>query len=85
MSWLIPFVIWLGSSALNVLFWMKTPEQWEAFCLKSPRLSGIVRLLRAIGFDLPRAIRALQWITKGYRAIGIQPPPVDDINSKRKA
>jgi len=43
----------------NLLTRFKTPEQWVEFGGKYPRLQNIIRLIRALGIDPVKAIKAL--------------------------
>jgi hypothetical protein len=47
---------------LNVLFRMKSPEQWVEFAEKQPRLAGVVRLIRAAGFDPVKSMESLKQV-----------------------
>lgn len=47
------------SALLVLLLRSRTPEQWVALGESSPRLQGVVRLLRAVGLDPAKAVSAL--------------------------
>ena len=47
--------------ATAVIGW-RTDEQWAALVEGSPRLAGIVKLVRAVGLDVPGVVRALRTI-----------------------
>lgn len=58
-SW--PFV----SALLIVALRSRTPEAWVALAERSPRLHGVIRLLRAIGLDPVKALSAVGQIVTG--------------------
>jgi hypothetical protein len=71
-------VTWLVLSALfNVLTRFKTPEQWVEFGEKHPRVQNIIRLMRALGIDPVKAIKALGAFLAG-KSTSTQPdrPPI---------
>ena len=47
------------SAALILVLRSRTPEQWVALGERSPRVQGVVRLLRAVGLDPAKAVSAL--------------------------
>ena len=47
------------SALLVVVLRSRTPEAWVALGESSPRLQGVVRLLRAVGLDPAKAVSAL--------------------------
>lgn len=47
------------SAALVMVLRSRTPEEWVALGERSPRLQGVVRLLRAVGLDPAKAVSAL--------------------------
>lgn len=53
-------VLWPILSALLVLVLRsRTPEDWVALGERSPRLQGVIRLVRALGLDPVKAVSAL--------------------------
>ena len=52
------------SAALNSAFRAKTPEEWAMICEQSPRFAGVIRLSRAVGLDVHKALEALAQIAK---------------------
>lgn len=51
-------LVWqLASLALNVVLTWRTPEQWDAWVKKTPRLAGVVYITRALGWDIPGLLR----------------------------
>lgn len=56
-------VLWPILSALLVLVLRsRTPEDWVALGERSPRLQGVIRLVRALGLDPVKAVSALTQI-----------------------
>ena len=53
------------SALLLVALRARTPEQWVALGERSPRVQGVVRLLRAVGLDPAKALSALSQIVTG--------------------
>ena len=53
------------SALLLVALRARTPEQWVALGERSPRVQGVVRLLRAVGLDPAKALSALGQIVTG--------------------
>lgn len=58
--------IWPALSALlNIVLRARTAEQWAFMCSEMPRLAASLRLLRALGVDPAKAIRAAQELVAG--------------------
>jgi hypothetical protein len=93
LSWLSDHAasLWPVVSALLVIVLRsRTPEAWVALGETSPRLQGVIRLLRAVGLDPAKALSALGQIVTGraparalqiadtvQRATQAPPPPSD--------
>jgi hypothetical protein len=53
-------IVWLVlTMVFNIATRFKTPEQWVEFGEKYPRIQNLIRLMRAVGIDPVKAIRAL--------------------------
>jgi hypothetical protein len=64
------------SAALVLVLRSRTPEQWVALGERSPRLQGLVRLLRAVGLDPAKAVSAVvQIVTARVPSRPSAPPP----------
>ena len=50
----------LISATLNIMLRKKTPEEWETWALSKPLSALGVELMRALGFDLKKALVAFQ-------------------------
>lgn len=74
-----PTAIWFMATLLNIVFWARTPAQWETFCENNPKLSWVIRISRATGVH-PRKILGLIFsATVSLRKKGFQmEPAVDD-------
>ena len=58
--------LWPALSALlNIVLRARTAEQWAFMCEDMPRLAAGIRLLRALGVDPAKAIRAVQELVAG--------------------
>ena len=58
--------IWPALSALlNIVLRARTAEQWAVVCEEHPRFAAGIRLLRALGVDPAKAIRAVQELVAG--------------------
>lgn len=56
-------VLWpILSAALVLVLRSRTPEDWVALGERSPRLQGVIRLVRALGLDPVKAVSALTQI-----------------------
>lgn len=55
-----PLVWAVGSGLFNLVIRWGTDAQWLAFCEKRPRLSALVRFVRAAGLDPVFAVHALR-------------------------
>lgn len=53
------------SALLIVALRARTPEEWVAMGERSPRVQGVIRLLRAVGLDPAKALSALAQIVTG--------------------
>ena len=59
-------LLWPAFSALlNIVLRARTAEQWAFMCEEMPRLAAALRLLRALGVDPAKAIRAVQELVAG--------------------
>jgi len=68
LEWLYAHAValWPVVSALLIIaLRARTPEEWIAMGERSPRVQGVVRLLRAIGLDPVKALAALGQIVTG--------------------
>lgn len=66
------------SGVLVLVLRSRTPEQWVALGERSPRLQGLVRLLRAVGLDPAKAVSALVQIVTARvpeRPVPVITPP----------
>lgn len=58
--------LWPVVSALLIIaLRARTPEEWVAMGERSPRVQGVIRLLRAVGLDPAKALSALAQIVTG--------------------
>jgi hypothetical protein len=55
-AWML-VVFYVLSGVVTMLLHWKTPEEWEAFAEAQPKLAGAVRVLRAMGWNMPKLIR----------------------------
>jgi len=53
------------SALLIIALRARTPEEWVAMGERSPRVQGVIRLLRAVGLDPAKALSALAQIVTG--------------------
>jgi hypothetical protein len=68
LSWLSDHAtaLWpIVSALLVIVLRSRTPEAWVALGETSPRLQGVIRLLRAVGLDPAKALSALGQIVTG--------------------
>lgn len=79
-----PAETWLiASLVINVALRAKTPEQWVALAERQRVLAACLEVVRALGVDPVRAIRAVQLLAAakaggGAAARIIGSPPADD-------
>lgn len=60
-SWIFSIIGWLVATWLiNELTHFKTEEEWQAYVVLHPRIAFIMKVLRAVGFDRAKVVRALQ-------------------------
>ena len=57
--WILATLWFVLTALFNVLTRFKTPEKWVEFGEKYPRIQNVIRLMRALGFDPVKAIKAL--------------------------
>ena len=58
--------LWPVVSALLIIaLRTRSPEEWIAMGERSPRVKGVIRLLRAVGLDPAKALSALVQIVTG--------------------
>ena len=58
--------LWPVVSALLIIaLRTHSPEEWVALGERSPRVQGVIRLLRAVGLDPAKALSALAQIVTG--------------------
>ena len=53
------------SAVLNVLLRTRTPEEWVERCEKYPRFAAMTRLVRSVGLDPVKMVRALGELVAG--------------------
>jgi hypothetical protein len=53
------------SAVLNVLLRTRTPEEWVERCEKYPRFAALTRLVRSVGLDPVKMVRALGELVAG--------------------
>ena len=53
------------SAVLNVILRTRTPEEWVERCEKQPRLAAFTRLVRSIGLDPVKMVKALGELVAG--------------------
>ena len=56
------------SAALNVILRTRTPEEWVERCEKQPRLAAFTRLVRSIGLDPVKMVKALGELVAGDKS-----------------
>lgn len=57
--WILATLWFVLTALFNLLTRFKTPEKWVEFGENYPRVQNVIRLMRALGFDPVKAIRAL--------------------------
>lgn len=53
------------SAVLNVILRTRTPEQWVERCEKQPRLAALTRLVRSVGLDPVKMVKAIGELVAG--------------------
>jgi hypothetical protein len=53
------------SAVLNVLLRTRTPEEWVERCDRYPRFAALTRLVRSVGLDPVKMVRALGELVAG--------------------
>jgi hypothetical protein len=53
------------SAVLNVLLRTRTPEEWVERCEKQPRLAALTRLVRSVGLDPVKMVKAIGELVAG--------------------
>lgn len=78
-----PLESWLlVSSVVLPILRLKTPEQWVAIADKSPRLHGLMKAMRAAGFDPVGVIKGLIAFLVGKQLpSGTELPPNREVKS----
>lgn len=56
------------SAVLNVVLRTRTPEEWVERCEKQPRLAAFTRLVRSIGLDPVKMVKALGELVAGGKS-----------------
>lgn len=56
------------SAVLNVILRTRTPEEWVERCEKQPRLAAFTRLVRSIGLDPVKMVKALGELVAGGKS-----------------
>lgn len=59
-------VAWpIVSAVLNVILRTRTPEEWVERCEKYPRFAAFTRLVRSVGLDPVKMVKALGELVAG--------------------
>lgn len=77
-AYVVPILVFGAiTGTINAVLRWKTPEDWEAFAAKNKGGALVVRGLRAVGWDMPKLIRAIQRFFKAKLdvALASTPPP----------
>lgn len=53
------------SAVLNVILRTRTPEQWVERCEKYPRFAALTRLVRSVGLDPVKMVKAIGELVAG--------------------
>lgn len=53
------------SAVLNVILRTRTPEQWVERCEKYPRFAAMTRLVRSVGLDPVKMVKAIGELVAG--------------------
>ena len=53
------------SAVLNVILRTRTPEEWVERCEKYPRFAAFTRLVRSVGLDPVKMVKALGELVAG--------------------
>lgn len=53
------------SAVLNVLLRTRTPEEWVERCEKYPRFAALTRLVRSVGLDPVKMVKAIGELVAG--------------------
>jgi hypothetical protein len=53
------------SAVLNVLLRTRTPEEWVERCEKYPRFAAMTRLVRSVGLDPVKMVKAIGELVAG--------------------
>lgn len=62
-------IVWpIVSAVLNVLLRTRTPEEWIERCEKYPRFAAFTRLVRSVGLDPVKMVRALGELVAGGKS-----------------
>ena len=56
------------SAVLNVILRTRTPEQWIERCEKQPRLAAFTRLVRSVGLDPVKMVKAIGELVAGGKS-----------------
>ena len=56
------------SAVLNVLLRTRTPEEWVERCEKQPRLAALTRLVRSVGLDPVKMVKAIGELVAGGKS-----------------
>jgi len=74
-NWL--FAAMILAALLNLALRFKSPEAWVAFCESFPRGASLIRIVRAAGFDPPKALAALIEFVTGKARVDKLDRPLD--------
>ena len=56
------------SAVLNVILRTRTPEEWVERCEKQPRLAAFTRLVRSVGLDPVKMVKAIGELVAGGKS-----------------
>ena len=56
------------SAVLNVILRTRTPEQWVERCEKYPRFAALTRLVRSVGLDPVKMVKAIGELVAGGKS-----------------
>ena len=56
------------SAVLNVLLRTRTPEEWIERCEKYPRFAAFTRLVRSVGLDPVKMVKAIGELVAGGKS-----------------
>ena len=56
------------SAVLNVILRTRTPEEWVERCEKYPRFAALTRLVRSVGLDPVKMVKAIGELVAGGKS-----------------